>query len=157
MSRLLRRSVSDRRLGLLDTNVLIHAFANDQEGDDCRAFLEQVRAGERSVLLTTVVVHEFTYAVGRYRKQMHRQDIADYLVGLMALPAVHLDDDAMFETVRTWGSEPKIAFVDAYLAVRAQREGRPVFTKNVKHFQGCDVEVPDPLVEPGGLAEPGNG
>lgn len=147
----------DSSLGFLDTNVLIHAFATDRQGADCRAFLEQVRKGERSVLLTIVVVHEFTYAVGRYLKQLSRKDIADYLVSLMALPAVHLDDDAVFATVRTWGSDPRIAFVDAYLAVRAQREGRPVFTKNVKHFQGCDVEVPDPLVEPGGLAEPGNG
>lgn len=133
--------------GLLDTNVLIHAFASDKEGADCRAFLEQVRAGDRSVLLTAVVVHEFTYAIGRYRKQMSRQDIADYLIGLISIPSVQLEDEVMFEAVRTWARAPSLGFVDAYLAVRAQREGLPVYTKNVKHFAGFDVEIPNPLAK----------
>jgi predicted nucleic acid-binding protein len=134
-------------LGFLDTNVLIHAFATDNEGADCRAFLAQVQAGERSILLTAVVVHEFTCAVGRYRKQLNRQDIAEYLISLIALPTVHLEDEAVFEAVRMWAATPKLGFVDAYLAVRAHREGLPVFTKNVKHFDGLDVDVPVPLAD----------
>jgi predicted nucleic acid-binding protein len=103
-----------------------------------------------------VVVHEFTYAVGRYRKQMGRQDIAEYLISLIALPTVHLDDEAVFEAVRTWAATPKLGFVDAYLAVRAHREGLPVFTKNVKHFDGLDLEVPVPLADLGAPAsDPG--
>ena len=62
--------MSDRAPGLLNTHVLVHALAQGKQGADCRAFLEQVRAGERAVLLTAVVVHEFTYAVSRYRNEV---------------------------------------------------------------------------------------
>lgn len=60
------RSMADQPIGLIDTNILILALANDAHGADCRAFLEQVQAGTRAVLLTAVVVHEFSYAVARY-------------------------------------------------------------------------------------------
>jgi predicted nucleic acid-binding protein len=124
----------------------VHALAQDKEGADCRAFLQQVQAGERAVLLTAMVVHEFTYAVSRYRKEMSRQDIADYLITLMSLPSVYMDDDAVFDAVRSWASTSNLGFVDAYLAIRAQEGRVPVYTKNVRHFKPFDIEVPDPLV-----------
>ncbi len=137
--------MSELRVGLLDTNVLIHALTNDSQGAECRRFLEAVQTGDRAVLLTTVVIHEFTYAVTRYRQQMSRQDVADYLIGLMALPAVYLDDEAVFESVRIWANSPGVGFVDAYLAVRAQRDRMPIYTKNIRHFEPFDVDVPNPL------------
>lgn len=137
--------MSSPPVGLLDTNVLIHALTRDAHGEDCRAFLRRVRSGDQQVLLTALVVHEFAYAVGRYARQMSRQDIGDYLISLMALPAVTLDDDLLIDAVRAWSKTPGLGFVDAYLGVRAERERLPVFTKNLKHFQSFDVELPDPL------------
>ena len=131
--------------GLLDTNVLIYALTRDAQGDDCRAFLQRVQSGELHVVLTGMVVHEFAYAVGRYVKQMSRADIGDYLISFMALPAVELDDESLIDAVRIWSRTPGLGFVDAHLAVRGSRENIPVFTKNVRHFDAFDVDIPDPL------------
>lgn len=124
---------------------MIHALTRDAQGDDCRELLRQVRAGERSVLLTSVVAFEFTYAVRRYAKQISREEIGDYLVSLMVLPTVQLEDDLLIDAVRVWSTTPELGFVDAYLGIRAERDKSPVFTKNVKHFERFETEVPDPL------------
>lgn len=138
--------MSERSFGLIDTNVLIHALAADRESQDCREFLRRVRDGERSFTLTAVVVFELAYALGRYKKEMSRAEIGDYLISVMALPNVRVDDDALYGAVRVWSLNPEIGFADAYLGVRAERDRVPVFTKNVRHFRRFDVEVPDPLV-----------
>ena len=131
--------------GILDTNILIHALTADAHGADCRRFLERVRSGEITVLLTSVVAFEFTYAVSRYARQMTRGDIADYLVSVMALPSVELEDELLVDTARLWAKTPGLGFVDAYLGLRAQREELPVFTKNIRHFERFDIQLPNPL------------
>lgn len=138
--------MTERPAGLIDTNILIHALTHDAQGLDCRAFLEQVQLGRQQVVLTTLVVFEFTYAVARYVKQMSRRDIGEYLIGLMALPAVRVDDDLLSESIRIWMQSGNLGFVDAYLAVRAERERIPIYTKNLRDFQNFDVETPDPLM-----------
>lgn len=137
--------MTDQSIGLIDTNILIHALANDGQGADCRVFLEQVQDGGREVLLTTVVVHEFTYAVSRYAKRMTRVDIGGYLISLMSLPNVRVDDGFLFETVRRWAGATDLGFVDAYLSIRAEQDRIPVYTKNLRHFQRFAIETPDPL------------
>jgi predicted nucleic acid-binding protein len=132
--------------GLIDTNVLIHALTRDRHSQDCREFLLRVRQGEQSFTLTTVVVYELTYALGRYKKEMSQAEIGDYLISVMALPNVRVDDDALFGAVRAWSMNPNLGFADAYLGVRAERDRVPVFTKNARHFKTFDVEVPNPLV-----------
>jgi predicted nucleic acid-binding protein len=124
---------------------LIHALTRDEPGEDCRAFLRRVQSGDQEVVLTAMVAHEFTYAVSRYAKQMSREDIGEYLVSFMTLPAVVLDDDFLFDAVRVWANTPSLGFVDAYLGVRAERDHVPVFTKNIRHLQRFAVEIPDPL------------
>jgi predicted nucleic acid-binding protein len=141
--------MSERSGGLIDTNVLIHALTTDRQSQDCREFLLRVRQGEQSFTLTTVVVYELTYALGRYKKEMSRLEIGDYLISVMALPNVRVDDDALFGAVRAWSMNPELGFADAYLGVRAERERVPVYTKNVRHFRSFDVEVPNPLVQDG--------
>lgn len=138
--------MSEHRGGLIDTNVLIHALTTDRQSQECREFLLKVRTGEQSFTLTSVIVYELTYALGRYKKEMSRAEIGDYLISVMALPNVRVDDDALFGAVRVWSLNPEIGFADAYLGVRAERDHVPVFTKNVRHFRQFDVEVPDPLV-----------
>lgn len=140
-----KQSLSSGTIGILDTNILIHALSTDAHGADCRRFLQRVRDGEVAVLLTSVVALEFTYAVGRYAKQMTREDIADYLVSVMSLPSVELEDEILVDTVRLWAKTPDLSFVDAYLGLRAQREDLPVFTKNIRHFERFGIRVPNPL------------
>ena len=98
-------------------------------------------------MLTAVVVYELTYALGRYKKEMGRTEIGDYLISVMALPNVRVDDDALLGAVRAWSMNPELGFADAYLGVRAERDRVPVYTKNVRHFRQFDVEVPAPLVQ----------
>lgn len=138
--------MSKHQPGLLDTNVLIHALTTDGQGEDCRRFLARVRSGELSVLLTSVVAFEFTYAVGRFAKQMTREDIGDYLISVMAMPAVEVEDDLLIDAVRMWSSTPDLGFVDAYLGVRGERNQAPIFTRNVRHVARFDVDVPNPLL-----------
>jgi len=138
--------MSERSEGLIDTNVLIHALTSDRHSLDCRRFLLSVREGERSFTLTAVVVFELTYALSRYKKEMSRLEVADYLISVMALPNVRVDDESLLGAVRVWSQQPELGFADAYLGVRAERERVPVFTKNVRHFRQFDVEVPNPLV-----------
>jgi predicted nucleic acid-binding protein len=137
--------VSRQPVGLLDSNVLIHALTRDEQGDDCRAFLRQVQSGVQQILLTSIVVHEVAYAMGRYAKQMSREEIGDYLISFMALPAVEIDDELLIDAVRIWSRTPGLGFVDAYLGIRAEQDRVPVFTKNLKHFRRFDIELPDPL------------
>lgn len=137
--------MSKSSAGLLDTNVLIHALTTDAKGEECRAFLARLRSGEQSCVLTSVVAFEFTYAVGRYAKQMTRAEIGEYLISVMVLPSVMLEDDLLIDAIRLWSGTPDLGFVDAYLGQRAERDQVPVFTKNLKHFRQFDVELPDPL------------
>lgn len=141
-----RRCVTNQSIGLIDTNILIPALANDAQGADCRAFLEQVQEGGREVLLTTVVVHEFTYAMSRFAKQMTRVDIGGYLISLMSLPNVRVDDGFLFDTVRRWAHATDLGFVDAYLSIRAEQDRIPVYTRNLRHFERFGVEIPDSLL-----------
>lgn len=138
-------SVSKHETGLLETNILIHALTDDAHGSECKEFLRAVARGERSVLLTALVVHEFIYAISRYIKQFERTDIADYLIALISHTAVHLDDDFLLDAIVLWRETPQLGFVDAYLAVRGRADQLPVYTKNLKHFRDLHVELPNPL------------
>lgn len=77
--------------------------------------------------------------------QMTREGIGGYLISLMALPGVHVDDECLFDAVRRWSQTTDAGFDDAYLSVRAEREQIPVYTKNIRHFQRFGIETPDPL------------
>ena len=131
----------------MDTNVLIHALTNDNQGAECRRVSEVWselvidRASDRSG-------HPRIHLRGHPLSQANddRQDVADYLIAI---------DDATGRATRltTLRSNPcelgrahrGVGFVDAYLAVRARRDRMPVYTKTLRHFTSFDVDVPTPL------------
>ena len=131
--------------GLLDTNVFIHAQTTDHLSEECRRFLVAVERGEIRARLEPVVIHELSYALKRYRQQMTRDQIAEYLRTVLLWPGIHGETTVMLDAVDRWEQHPNIGFADAYLAALAAARAYSVYTKNIRHFTGPGVEVPDPL------------
>lgn len=46
--------------GLLDTNVFIHAYAQDTASEECRSFLIALEAGRVAAQLDPMVLHELS-------------------------------------------------------------------------------------------------
>lgn len=138
--------MSSSNRGVLDTNVVVHSLTNDEHSEECRLFLQQVQLGNRIVILEPMVVHELTYTLPRYVKQMTREDVADFLQSLIELPGVVGDLYRLAAAIDRWSKHPGTGFVDCYLAERSVELGAHVFTKNVGHFRRLGMDVPDPLI-----------
>jgi predicted nucleic acid-binding protein len=131
--------------GLLDTNIVIHAQTNDALAAECRGFLAKLERGEASAVLDALVLHELSYALGHYLRQLTRAQTAAILLGILQWPGIEAEKDLLSAAIEIWRDHPQLGFVDAYLGARATREDRPVFTKNVAHLRRAGAEVPDPL------------
>jgi predicted nucleic acid-binding protein len=131
--------------GLLDTNVFIHAHAHDSGSDECRRFLAALEQGHLRARLEPLVLHELSYALPHFVKQMTRTQVAEYLLMVLGWDGVQGDKDIMVDAVDRWGKSAGLSFVDAYLAALATQQGRPVYTKNVRELTGQGVSVPQPL------------
>lgn len=135
-------SVSDPTDSLLDTNVVLHAQTNDHLSGECKRFLAALRRGTLRARLEPVVLHELTYVLPRYLKQLDRTDVAAYLRSMLTWPGIQGDIDLMDETLRRWSDTRDLSFVDAQLAALAARHNCPIYTKNVSDFLGQGVDVP---------------
>jgi predicted nucleic acid-binding protein len=135
--------------GLLDTNVFIHAHTTDQWSEECRRFLARLAEGRLRARLEPLILHELSYALPRYVKQITRDELAAYLLMVLGWDGVQGEKDTMADAVERWWRTPGLAFADAYLAALATRQECPVYTKNVRELAGQGVAVPQPL--------PGNG
>lgn len=133
------------RDGLLDTNLFIHAQTTDDLSEECRRFLSAVERGEIRATLEPVILHELSYALKRYRQQMTRGQIAEYLRTILLWPGVLGEKDLMLDAVERWEQQPSMGFADAYLAAIAGVRQCKVYTKNVRHFASQGVDVPNPL------------
>jgi predicted nucleic acid-binding protein len=133
------------RIGLLDTNVFIHAHSSDTHAGDCRAFLSALERGERRARIEPLILHELSYALPHYVKQMGREDVAQYVLMVLSWPGVVGDISLMIDTVQRWRTTPGLSFADAYLSAIAVREAVPVYSKNVKELRGQGVDVPATL------------
>ena len=134
--------------GLLDTNLFIHAHAKDPFTQECRRFLAGLENGQLSAHLDPLILHELSYALPHYVKQMGRAQMAEYLLMVLGWPGVHGEKDLMVEAVRRWGASGSLAFADAYLAALAGQRGCPVYSKNIRELEAQGVAVPHLL--PGG-------
>jgi predicted nucleic acid-binding protein len=59
---------------LLDTNVVVHVFDVGPLGSECGRFLHAVEGGQIRTVLDPLVVHELTYVLPRFQKQLGRSD-----------------------------------------------------------------------------------
>ncbi len=131
--------------GFIDTNVFIHAQTTDDLSEECRRFLFAVERGDILTRLEPVILHELSYALKRYRQQMTRGQIAEFLRTILLWPGILGDKEIMLDAVDRWEQHASIGFADAHLAALAATYRSPVYTKNVRHFASQGVEVPDPL------------
>ena len=131
--------------GLVDTNVFVHAFMNDDRTEECVAFLDGVRSGVTRAEIHPLVVHELTYTFVRYKIFPDRYAISEYIRSVLHCPGITTDVDALERALVRWGQGSGVAFVDAYLAEIALRDNRPVYTINVRDFAPYGVNTPSPL------------
>jgi len=131
--------------GLVDTNVFIHAQTHDAFAEECLRFLEAVERGDVRAEIDAMVLHELSYALPHYRKGMPRDQVAEYLLAILAWPGATGDKSVLAQAVQGWRTSPGLAFVDAYLAARAAQEQKVVYTKNVRELRSQGVDVPEPL------------
>ena len=137
--------MAERNVGVVDTNVFVHAHANDPLTAECQAFLSALAAGAVQAHLDPLVVHEMTYVLPRLVREITRADIAAYLLVVLDWPGIQGPLAVLRDAVRRWGRTPGLGFVDAYLAALAALRSSPVYTKNVRDLVGQGVPVPDPL------------
>jgi len=130
---------------LLDTNVFIHAHASDRFTEECRHFLALLEQGQIRAYLEPLILHELSYALPHYLRQMTRTQVADYLLMILSWRGVQGQRSLMIDAVARWRATPGLSFADAYLAALASRRQCPVFTKNVREIEGQGVVVPQPL------------
>ena len=131
--------------GLIDTNVFIHAHTTDAASQECRALLRALEAGTVRARLAPIILHELSYALRHYVKQMTRRQIAEYLLMVLSWEGITGDKAVMADAVRRWDVTPGLSFADAYLAAVAAQRRCGVFTKNIRELRGQGVVVPDPL------------
>jgi predicted nucleic acid-binding protein len=137
--------VNDPSDGLLDTNIFIHSLTSDARSAECRSFLAALEFGMRQAWLDPLVLHELSYSMRHYLKQATKEEIAEYMLGVLRWPGVQGDKDLMTDAVQRWGSTPGLAFVDAYISALALRRNAPVYTMNVRELTSQGVTVPQPL------------
>lgn len=131
--------------GFVDTNIFLHAQTTDERSEECRKFLRALQRGTKKARLEPLVLHELSYALRHYVKQMQREDVARYLLSVLSWPGITGDKDLLIDTVQRWLQSPGVSFVDAYLGATAQRDSCPVYTLNVRDFERQGMAVPQPL------------
>jgi len=131
--------------GLLDTNIFVHAHTTDRHSNECRGFLAALERGDVEARLEPVVLHELTYVLPRYLKQMSRTDLAAYLLTILGWTGVRGDTALMVDAVERWRTTPRLAFVDAHLAALAGRNSCAVFSVNRAELRAQGIDVPQPL------------
>lgn len=132
-------------IGLIDTNVFIHAQTHDAHAEECLQFLEALESGRLQAQIEPVVVHELSYALPHYRKGMSRTEVGEFLLAVLAWEGIVGDKGLLINAVRRWQQTPGIAFVDAYLAAVATENQASIYTKNVRELRSQGADVPDPL------------
>lgn len=121
--------------GLLDTNVFIHAHASDIHTAECRRFLHAAEQGEVRAHLEPLILHELSYALPHYVKQMTRDDVAEYLLMILTWKGIQGDKDALVDAVQRWRGSVGLSFADAYLAALAIARECVVYTENVRALE----------------------
>ena len=132
-------------MGLLDTNVFIHAHTMDPFADECRRFLAALEQGHVEAVLEPLLLHELSFALPRYVRQMTRDDVARYLLMILSWEGVRADKALLVNAVERWWKTPGLSFADAYLETPATQRSCPVYTKNVRELVGQGVVVPQTL------------
>jgi predicted nucleic acid-binding protein len=126
--------------GYVDINVFLHAQANDAHTSVCRAVLRAAAAGDITLHLDPLVLHELTYVLPGYVKTMTRADVALYCRSVVQWPGVHLEERPFWMNVlEAWEMNPQLSWTDAVLIRRAQATTLPVWSRHHRDFTRYDL------------------
>lgn len=121
--------------GYVDTNVFLHAQANDAHTSGCRALLRAAADGQITLRVDPLVLHELTYVLPRYVKTMTRSDVVLYCRSVLQWPGIHLDEAPFWLMVlETWEADERLSWTDAVLIRRAQDTALPLWSRNHRDF-----------------------
>lgn len=124
------------RLGWLDTNVFVHVlYRGDREHARCLSIVEALADGRAEGWFSPLIAHELTYTLGRKPGFPTRAAIATYLGSILAYPGVLVEDKiSLVDALGRWAASSTVGFVDAYLAVLAERNSLPICSANARDF-----------------------
>lgn len=91
------------------------------------------------------MLHELSYMMPRHIPGTTRDGIISYFRAILGWAGIEGELGPIGEAITYWQHWPRIGFVDAFLAVKAQQFDCPVYTKNIRDFEHLGVETPDPL------------
>ncbi len=104
---------NNRPVGLLDTNIIIHAHTTDALSAECRRFLAALERGELEARLEPIILHELSYMLPRILKQLTRADVAALLLMVLGWRGVRGEIALMLDAVRRWSSSQDLAFAES--------------------------------------------
>jgi len=116
-----------QQLGYLDTALFVYAlFPQDERHARCRAVLAELQSGDAEGRLDPLVVHELSAILPTLRQFPDRPAVARYLRGIVCARGVMVEQrDLLLAALIRW-VERGGGFVDAWLAILALTDGRPV-------------------------------
>ncbi len=132
-----------QQLGWLDTNLFVHAlYPNDPQCARCRVLLAALQHGRAEGWLDPLVVHELSYVLTRQERFQTRENVHDYIRGILLTESIHAQDkEGLMEAVARWATRGG-GFTDAWLAVLARHHRLPVCSANAADFSDTPNTFP---------------
>jgi predicted nucleic acid-binding protein len=118
-------------LATIDTNVLIrfHTQDNVELAEKAQHIIDELEQGERTVLLTDVVVREVVYILTSPRLYSRpRAAVCEYLRSVIALRGVRVSEKAVLLRALSVYEGTSFDIVDAMLLALAEVKGYPIIT-----------------------------
>ncbi|MDO5662661.1 MAG: type II toxin-antitoxin system VapC family toxin [Brachybacterium sp.] len=133
---------------ILDTNVISELFRVDPDP----AVLRFVHEHDDDLAITSITIHEISYALARLPHGSRRRRLADafleFTEALTDPQILELDEPSARRSGQVRAHRAALGapmdISDAHIAGIAQQTGYPLATRNVKDFAGIGVELIDP-------------
>ncbi len=117
---------------LIDTNIFLEVFLNQDRADDCAGFLEKVDLGELQCIVTDFTIHSLAVVLERAGQ---RDSLARVFASLSAFQGLTMLHASLREhsDIALLATQIGLDFDDAYQAYFAQRSNMPVISFD-RHF-----------------------
>ena len=119
----------------LDTNVFLRFYLRDDEAkaERCKDLLHAVASGKERAITSTMVIAEIVWVLEHtYRRP--RQEVADFVLSLLALPHLVLKERPLIEEAMISYVAHRVDFIDAYNAALMADEGVTLIYTYDRHF-----------------------
>jgi len=119
----------------IDTSVFLRFYLKDDEekASRCRRLFEAIIQGQQRAVTSSLVMAEIVWVLERtYRKS--RQEIADFLSSILAMPNLTVLDGPILEQALPLYTGTDIDFIDAYhVALMEHHNIRDIYTYD-RHY-----------------------